>query len=93
MFTFLSLRLRLVFLDLERSIHLGGEANLRIFNRLVITINGPVRLVAPYESFTACFPVCRVNCGCASVAILGLSIPLMSAALRVVFLLVCLCHL
>ena len=95
MFTFLSLRLRLVFLDLERSIHPGGEVNLRIFNRLVRTINGPVRLVAPYESFTACFPMCRVNCnsGCASVAILGLSIPLMSAALRVVFLLVCLCHL
>ena len=67
MFTFLSLRLRLVFLDLERSIHLGGEVNLRIFNRLVSTINGSFRLVAPYESFTACFPMCRVNCnsGCA----------------------------
>lgn len=56
-----------MFLDLERSIHLGGEVNLRIFNRLVSTINGPVRLVAPYESFTACFPMCRLNCnsGCA----------------------------
>lgn len=56
-----------MFLDLERSIHLGGEVNLRIFNRLVSTINGSFRLVAPYESFTACFPMCRVNCnsGCA----------------------------
>ena len=56
-----------MFHDLERSIHLGGEVNLRIFNRLVSTINGSFRLVAPYESFTACFPMCRVNCnsGCA----------------------------
>ena len=62
-----------MFLDLERSIHLGGEVNLRIFNRLVSTINGPVRLVAPYESFTACFPMCRVNCnsGCALGCYLG----------------------
>ena len=84
-----------MFLDLERSIHLGGEVNLRILNRLVSTINGPVRLVAPYESFTACFPMCRVNCnsGCALGCHLGPFYPTMSEALRFVFLLVCLCHL
>ena len=62
-----------MFLDLERSIHLGGEVNLCIFNRLVSTINGSFRLVAPYESFTACFPMCRVNCnsGCALGCYLG----------------------
>ena len=62
-----------MFLDLERSIHLGGKVNLRIFNRLVSTINGSFRLVAPYESFTACFPMFRVNCnsGCALGCYLG----------------------